>query len=61
MSIKIDATSKGQCEACNGCINCSDTFCIFHNHGNPENCYRDRCLHCRDYIQRDKLFLNNVG
>jgi hypothetical protein len=56
-----DNKSVKKCTECNGCINCTVEYCIFNSYGNAETCYRDICTYCDRFLQKQRLFLNNVG
>lgn len=56
-----DNESVEKCMECNGCINCTVEFCIFNSYGNAEACYRNICTYCDRFLQKQRLFLNNVG
>lgn len=58
---KSQDLTYNDCEACGGCIICGETLCIFYSGGNPENCNMGRCRHCVLYLQKQRLFLGNVG
>ncbi len=51
----------GKCEDCRGCVTCGTTRCIYYSNGDFENCYHVICRYCTDYLQKPKMFLNNVG
>ena len=49
------------CLACQGCIQCEDTYCLFNAQGNPEECHKGMCMYCTTFLTKQRLFLNNVG
>jgi len=59
-----DSTGKAfseKCTQCNGCIRCGEEYCIFNTHGNAEECHREICIYCERFLQKQRLFLRNVG
>ncbi|HVN71375.1 MAG TPA: hypothetical protein VMU10_05100 [Desulfomonilia bacterium] len=50
-----------KCSQCNGCIRCQEEHCVYNAHGNPEECRMEICTYCERFLQKKRLFLNNVG
>jgi hypothetical protein len=60
MQFKVQDKLK-RCEECKGCLQCGVTHCLYQSNGNSELCYFEICRYCMDYMQKPKMFLNNVG
>lgn len=56
-----DLNASDKCLMCRGCIVCDEVHCMFHAHGNMDQCRMDKCKYCTDFLKRQKLYLNNVG
>lgn len=54
-------STNDKCLMCRGCIDCDEMHCMFHSHGNPDECHMDKCKYCEDFLKRNKSYLNNVG
>jgi hypothetical protein len=50
-----------KCRQCRGCIDCSEVHCILYSQGNPDGCSMERCKYCTDFLQKQRLYMNNVG
>lgn len=60
----MDDDLKGypeRCRQCRGCIECSEEYCIFNAHGEPEECFMEKCSYCALFLRVQRLFLGNVG
>lgn len=56
-----DLSRMMRCDQCLGCMHCGRAHCMYNVKGDYEICYYEICRYCTDYLQKPKLFLNNVG
>jgi len=54
-------TIPGKCHQCRGCIDCEEMHCMFHAQGDPDKCSMEHCKYCTDFLQKQRLYMNNVG